>query len=135
MKKILLLLIMLLILITSCNKQQSDMEEDFSMNIEFERGIFYNKNWNEKVGTYEQDVIPDEHTAIEVAIQIFNGMKKNSKVEKYVPQSVFYDEIDGIWIVSFWEEKEVDEMFTVGDDCSIAMKRKDGQVLRIWFGE
>lgn len=126
---------MLLILITSCNKQQSDTEEDFSMNLEFKRGIFYNKNWDEKAGTYQQDVIPDEHTAIKVAIQIFNGMKKNSKMEKYVPQSVFYDENDEIWIVSFWEEKEVDEMLTVGDDCSIAMKRKDGQVLRIWFGE
>ena len=59
------------------------------MNLELERGIFYNKNWDERAGTYLQDVIPDEHTAIKVAVQIFNGMKKNSKMEKYVPQSVF----------------------------------------------
>lgn len=136
MKKIkFILIIMLFILITGCNKKQSDAKGDSTVNIEFEKGVFYDKDWDEKIGTYQQDVIPDKETAIQVATQIFNGMEKNSKVEKYIPQSVFFDEIDDIWIVSFWEEKGDNEMLTVGDDCSIAIKKKNGQVLRIWFGE
>lgn len=130
-----LLLIIFLILATGCNKVQSDTKGDSSVNIEFKKGTYYDKNWEEETGTYQQDVIPDKDTAVKIATQIFNGMEKNSDMEKYVPQSVFYDEIDGIWIVSFWEKKEDSEMLTVGDDCSIALKRKNGQVLRIWFGE
>lgn len=130
-----ILLIMSIILITGCNKSQSDKERETLVNIELEKGVFYDKDWDEKVGTYQQDVIPDKETAIQVATQIYNGMEKNSREEKYIPQSVFFDEIDEIWIVSFWEEKGDNEMLTVGADCSIALKKSNGQVLRIWFGE
>lgn len=136
MKKIkCLLLIMYLIVITGCNRNQFNMKGTSTMDIEFEQGIFNDKNWDENIGTYKKDVIPNKETAVAVAVQIFNGMEKKSYAEKYVPQSVFYDEVDGIWIVSFWEENNNDEMITLGNDCSIALKKNNGQILRIWFGE
>ncbi len=104
-----------------------------SNTITYESGEFDNKNWNDTVGTYSKaDVIPDEDTALKVAQAIFDGMEKSKDSQEYVPQYVFYDEQDEIWIVSFWKNSN---SFVAGGDCSIAMQKKDGKVLRIWFGE
>lgn len=100
--------------------------------IEYESGIYHNKNWEESACTYQGAVIPDKKTALEIATIIFNRMRKSNATQKYVPQSVFYDEQDEIWIVSFW--RDTDELI-LGGDCSIAMQKQDGKVLRIWFGE
>lgn len=101
--------------------------------IKYESGIFYNKNWNESIGTYSgKAVIPDEETALKIANAIFDGMEKSKEVQKYVPQSVFYDDQDEVWIVSFWKSSN---QITLGGDCNIALQKKDGRVLRIWFGE
>ena len=101
--------------------------------IKYESGVFYDKDWAETIGTYRGDaVIPDEKTAIKVAQAIFDGMEKSKEIQKYIPQSVFYDSQDEIWIVSFGQNsKEI----VLGGDCNIAMQKKDGKVLRIWFGE
>ena len=100
--------------------------------IMYETGIYYNKNWNENVGTYTEDVVSDKDTALSIAKIIFKGMRKSKDAEKYVPTSVFYDEQDKIWIVSFSKETE---KILVGGDCNIAIQAKDGKVVRIWFGE
>ncbi len=130
MKRIIILLAVIIIVVCSaCNgnsKEGTDM-------IEYETGVFHDKNWEDQAGTYQEDVIPDSKTAIAIAIQIFKGMKKSPTAQEYTPQCVFYDEEDAIWVVSFW--KESDPMTTLGDDCSIAMQKEDGKVLRIWFGE
>ena len=62
----------------------------------------------------------------------FDGMEKSKEAQRYVPLSVFYDDQDEIWVVSFGEDSRQN---TLGGDCSIAMQKKDGKVLRIWFGE
>ena len=77
-------------------------------------------------------VIPDEETALKIAKAIFDGMEKNKDAKEYVPQSVFYDNQDEIWIVSFGKNSN---QIMLGGDCNIAMQKKDGKVLRIWFGE
>lgn len=101
--------------------------------IKYESGTFYDKNWSESIGTYsEQPVIPDADTALAIAQTIFDGMKKSTEAQQYVPQSVFYDSQDEIWIVSFWNTSS---QTSTGGDCNIAMQKKDGKVLRIWFGE
>ncbi len=101
--------------------------------VKYESGIFHDKNWSETVGTYKaQDVISDKETALEIAKVIFDRMKKSEDVKEYVPQLVFYDNQDEIWIVSFWKDSEQD---VLGGDCNIAMQKSDGKVLRIWFGE
>lgn len=101
--------------------------------IKYESGNFHDKNWSETIGTYSGNaVIPDEETALKIAKAIFDGMEKSKDAQKYVPQSVFYDNQDEIWIVSFGENSN---QLTLGGDCNIALQKKDGKVLRIWFGE
>lgn len=118
--------------LVSCDREQNYEKEDSTMDIAFQSGIYYDKNWAERIGTYQNDAIPDKETAIAVAKQIFYGMKKSAEAEKFTVQSVFYDEVDEIWIVSFWEDRGSDYD---GNDCSIALRKNDCKVLRIWFGE
>ena len=131
MKRIILLLlpgILSIALLSACEiprKEKIDM-------VKFESGNYFNKDWSENVGTYKKEAVPNKEVALEIAQAIFNGIDKSEKVREYVPQSIFYDEQDEIWIVSFW--KESDEI-TLGGDCSIAIQKSDGKVLRIWFGE
>ena len=103
----------------------------FTVYVEFEAGSYFDKNWEESIGTYKGAVIPDKDTAMNVAISIFDGMSKSEEVAEYVVQSIFYDEQDEIWIVSFWK----DSANIIDGDCSIALQKKDGKVIRIWFGE
>lgn len=131
MKKKLILKITIIIIVVSFAACGNIKKEDSSM-INYESGIFYDKNWSETVGTYTGAVIPDKETALEIAKVIFNGMDKSKEVEEYVPKSVFFDCQDEIWIISFW--KDSDEII-LGGDCSIAIQKADGKVLRIWFGE
>ena len=58
-------------------------------------------------------------------------MEKSKERENHIPNAVFYDEKDEIWIVSFWEDTDKN---ILGGDCSIAMQKKDSKVLNIWFG-
>lgn len=113
--------------ISACTKSEKE-----NTMIAYETGIYYNKNWSDNIGTYTEDVISDKDTALSIARIIFNGMKKSKEAEEYIPKSVFYDEQDKIWIVSF--SRETDEII-VGGDCNIAIQAKDGKVVRIWFGE
>lgn len=126
---ILLAALIMLLLLIGCRGEQNDSG---NMNVEFQTGIYYNKEWEQTAGTYQGDVIPNEEVAVKVAIQVFEGMKKSSKAQNYGPQSVFYDEQDEVWIVSFGEPSEEE---SVGGGCSIAIQKEDGKVLRIWYGE
>lgn len=125
-KRLVILLIIIAFLCSSCNNVKENKM------IKFETGIYYDKSWEEQVGTYQDDVIPDKDSAVAIATQIFNGMRKSPASQEYTPQSVFYDEVDEIWIVSFWKNAD---SATVGGDCNIAIQKKDGKILRIWFGE
>lgn len=132
MKRILVVIMIVLgiIFCSACgnNEKENDM-------IEHEIGNYHNKNWNEDVGTYKKDVVPDKETALKIAKAIFDGMEKSKDAQEYVPQCVFYDTLDKIWIVSFWKDWEESNEITIGGNCSIAIQKKDGKVLRIWFGE
>lgn len=130
MKRILAILlaaVLCAVLFSACGNIQNK-----SVIINYETGIYYNKNWNESAGAYTVDVIPNKETAIAVAEMIFETMEKSQSFNEYVPNSVFFDEPDEIWIVSF--SKDSDEII-LGGDCNIALQKKDGKVLRIWFGE
>ena len=101
--------------------------------VKYESGIFYDKNWSETIGTYSGGAaIPNEQVALKIAKAIFDGIEKNKDAQEYVVQSVFYDTQDDIWIVSFGKNSD---QVTLGGDCNIAIQKKDGKVLRIWFGE
>lgn len=135
-KGVLLLLIIVLKVgfLSSCENikdSSSGIIEKEQPTVFYRSGIYSNLNWDEIVETYKSDVIPDEKTAIEIAKAIFNGMEKSKERENHIPNAVFYDEKDEIWIVSFWEDTDKN---ILGGDCSIAMQKKDGKVLNIWFG-
>ena len=131
-KKVIILSVFLIIIFTflGCVGNSSDKGGDEQ--VEFITGIYHNKKWDESIGTYKQDVIPDQEVALNVASQIFKGMQKSEEIQKYVCTSVFYDEQDEIWIVSFGRQS--DEMI-VGGECNIAICKNDGKILRIWYDE
>ena len=131
MRRLLVALVIILSVISCTACRNNEKENDII--IKYESGVFHDKNWSEDIGTYRgKTVIPDEETALKIAKAIFDGMEKSKEAQKFVPQSVFYDNQDEIWIVSFWEKSN---QITLGGDCNIALKKTDGKVLRIWFGE
>ena len=80
---------------------------------------------------YENDVIPDKETALNVAKSIYDSMDIGEDHTKYVMSGVIYDEDDGVWIVIFSRESRYD----VTDDAwNIAIRETDGAVLKIWWG-
>ncbi|MBQ7475097.1 MAG: hypothetical protein IJS78_04160 [Clostridia bacterium] len=99
--------------------------------VAIESGIFHDKNWNESIGTYQMDAVPNGDTAIKICSAIFDAMEKKTDYNNLTVRSVFFDEQDKIWIVNFGKS----DPSVVGGDCSIAIKQKNGEVLRIWFGE
>ena len=61
----------------------------------------------------------------------YNGNNSQSMIN-LTPQSVFFDSQDEIWIVTFGTDGKDN---VAGGDCSIAIQKLDGRILRIWFGE
>ena len=120
---------------SGCDGPKNDNVCEDNMYIEYEKGIFDQNDWNEEFGTYYGDVIPNEQVAINVAVQIYNGMPLSAEKKEYTPQFVFFDEQDAVWVVAFWKDWNEPDQITVGDECYIAMQRKDGKVLRIWWCE
>ena len=118
------LVVFTLVSFSACDNQK-ERGEDM---VKFESGIYFNKNWSETIGTYGQVAVPNEKVALEIARSIFNGMDKSEEVQEYIPQTIFFDEQDNIWIVSFW--KESNETI-LGGDCNIAIQKEDGKVYRI----
>lgn len=123
MKKAIILFALLCISVcaTACNRAEDHDMDTYSHNF-----------LQDSVRTYDGPVIPNEECAIAVAEVIYNNMAKSEDKRNYTPQYVYFDEENEAWIVSFWEESS---STTLGDDCSIAIQKEDGKVLRIWFGE
>ena len=141
MKKSILLFGMIIILICSnisCSRNDDSDESIFEMEsyemIEYETGIYDNKNWNDPTGTYYGDVVPSKTVALNIAVSVFEGMEKSKTASQFTPQRVFYDEEEGIWIVTFWDS-DAYENGIIGYDCTIAIDKRNGAVVRIWFGE
>ena len=115
MKRTLVLftIILSMVFCSACgnSKKENDM-------VKYESGNYHDKNWSETIGTYGGMVIPDEETALKIAKAIFDGMEKSKDAKEYVPQSVFYDNQDEIWIVSFGKNSN---HIMLGGDCNIAM--------------
>lgn len=138
MKKLAIILFFVFIL-TGCASGQPQIPNDKIEDVSFASGIYFDKNWDDDVGTYQGTVVPDKETALVIATAIFEPLKNTYPLEDFVPQTVFYDEEDSIWIVSFWEdspqESEDNLLVITGYSCSIAFRAEDGRILRIWFGE
>lgn len=93
------------------------------------------ENWLEaKEPTYDDAVIPNMKTAIEVASAIYYNLDIHEP-ERRIPSSVWYDETEEIWLVNFGLIPKNDGFIWLGDECSIVMQKKDGKVLKIYFSE
>ena len=140
MKKIfaLFLIALLSIVFISCaqtndelaNNFEKQNEEKYDM-LEFESGSHFDVNWEEITLTYTKPVVSDKETAVKIAEAIFSGMEKDEIEKNYVPQYIFFDEQNEIWIVSFWENNDV----IIGGSINIAIQKNDGKVLKIWYDE
>ena len=159
MKKVLLSLISLLtllILLNSCQNSKvcsCQPKEDpkltidvkystgtYYKDIRYDTGDFEKENlyaWEDHAGVYKEDVVPDRDVALTVGIAVFKGIAKNSKsLEDFVPQSVFYDTENEFWVVIFYPDYDSDEgVYVAGGDCSVFIRKKDGQVFRICFSD
>ena len=159
MKKVLFSLISLLTLLILLNSCQNSKEcscqpkEDpkltidvkystgtYYKDIRYDTGDFEKENlyaWEDHAGVYKEDVVPDRDVALTVGIAVFKGIAKNSKsLEDFVPQSVFYDTENEFWVVIFYPDYDSDEgVYVASGDCSVFIRKKDGQVFRICFSD
>lgn len=76
--------------------------------------------------------IPDQDTAIEYTQVIFQGMNGGRLAKKYVPTALFFDEEQEVWITTF-TKKGSDPETASGRRYRIAVRKADGEVLRIWW--
>jgi len=87
---------------------------------------------NENLPGIEIDAIPDMETAIDIANAIFRTIQRDRFfLRNYVADFVYYDEENGIWIVGF----VIPGRNFVGGSISIALRKSDATVLKIWPGE
>ena len=126
-----------LVLLFSNNNQYLNKDAMYSgggvhMNINVETGNYHDKNWNDTILTYTESAVPDKETAAMIANAIIQSMQKNGYIKGYILQEIFFDVADEIWILTYWKERDI---YVDGDDCSIAIRKSNGEVLRIWFGE
>lgn len=83
---------------------------------------------NEEVGVIKTDCAPDMQSAVRIANIAFVNCQQQGRFKNYELQSVFYDESDCVWVVSYWEP--IKNAF--GSSVSIAVSQKNGEILKIW---
>ena len=130
------LIIFLIVLVCSCTYGQTDSKGE-GFNVDYCEGTYYNRNWDEPVGSYIGDIVPNMECAIQLSSMIFSQLLNSEAYVHMTPNYVFYDIEEKVWIVSFWDstkENNASEAF-VGDCISIAIQASDGKVLRIWQEE
>lgn len=159
MKKVLFSLISLLtllVLLNSCQNSKAcscQPKEDpkLTIDVKYSTGTYYKDiryntgdfekenlyDWEDHAGVYKEDVVPDRDVALTVGIAVFKGVAKGKEhLETYVPQSVFYDTENEFWVVNFYPDYDCDEgVYVTGGDCSVFIRKKDGQVFRICFSD
>ena len=139
-KSVLVAIVCMLLTVTFCGCGTQD-------EISFLSGTYEYKDWDQKDFTYTGVAVPNEQCAIEMATSIVKNLKFEGKiqpsiwaevfnadyVQELIPQRIFYDEPDGIWIVSFWE-KIPEGVKKTGTGVNVAIRKEDGKVLRVWVG-
>ena len=106
-----------------------EQSEDFQPNIgsgmypdemEFVTGYYYNG-----------EIVQNADLAIALATNIFNNMEKIPEMENYIPQLVYLDTEDHLWIIGFWD-KDQHENTLDGYYLRIILDAKTGAVKSIY---
>lgn len=85
--------------------------------------------------TVENPCVPDKETAIKIAEAVTSGFQRKGYFPNYVPQSVFFDTQKQLWIVTFAPESDNDEVVLIGSCFSVAIKKDNAEVIKMWVGE
>lgn len=123
-KLILFSILAIPIMLSGCGK--ADIREKYQ-DIPLSSGVYENKDWDNDDCTYQNHAVPDKETAISVAQAIYEGMTISEDLV-FEPYSVFYDEEEEIWIVTFCPDVSYPAY-----DIVFAIKKSDGQILKIWM--
>lgn len=117
----------------ACSPSKNSSDED-NIPAFIESGVFSEKYWDDPALSYDFVAVPDANVALEIAEAVFDAFKDKGygAVSGQVPQSIFFDTEDEVWIVSFWENQTGDVMKTDGD-FNIAIQKSDGRVLTTWI--
>lgn len=120
-----------LFFLTSCGKDASNEDPRWIK--------YYAIDWENMEKEYGdvpfrgKDIIPDEESAISVARSILSNISNNYKNnhEDLTGVSVLYVHKYNMWVVSFYH---TDPPMMGGGIC-IALRKDNGQVLRVWATE
>lgn len=98
--------------------------------ITYKTGTF--KDYNKKSNVIYEDVaIPDKETAIAIAIAIFKTIPKTANTQEYIPQEVFFDTENEVWIVTFANTNPQNK--SEKGRWRIALNKEDSSVYLVWF--
>ena len=79
--------------------------------------------------SFEDEILPNDKIAKQYADLILeNSLQKD--LSDYKITNVKLDPENGVWVIYYGVDAE-----TLGGDINIALSRKNGEVLKIWFGE
>jgi len=120
------------LLLVGCKEVKGEIIVKTYNEIEYTEGVYNDKNWKNKIEPANNIAIPDVETAVNIANVIVDSHKKEGLLSNYVPQSIFYDTKDKIWIISYWEESNEP---ILGACFTIAIRAKNAEVIKMWVGE
>lgn len=78
---------------------------------------------------YNGDIVVNAESAKQYANTILKETLEKD-LNEYKVVNVMYDSNNNVWVINYGIDEE-----TVGGDISIAISKKTGEVLKIWFGE
>jgi len=135
-KKLLIVCTIVIILLAGCTAEKENNKEqggdEPTMGARFESGTYHNKNWDEPSIIDGKSVVPDKETAARIGNAIVRSMQSNGAVpDDHILQVIFYDEVEEIWILSYWEDVSIYEV-DPGLDFRIAIQKSNAEVL--WIG-
>lgn len=79
--------------------------------------------------SFEGEILPNDKIAKQYADLIFvNSLQKD--LSDYKITNIALDLENGVWVIHYAIDAEA-----IGGAISIALSRKNGEVLKIWFGE
>ena len=147
-KKASLMLIILILFLTGCESNyfyennysyecncSSEWKNDDIQDNVYREGIWYNKDWAAIEFPVEEDCVPDKETAVAVSRIYLERFQQQGYFIDYTLLEVFYDTVDRIWIITFSESKFSEGTYYIGACFSIAIRRENAEVIKMWVGE